>query len=114
MKLIVLFFIPLFFFCDSFAQKNKNTTYPSYDIVVNKFFNTYSSLDIKEDDQIKFEKKPDGWHINTTDGYSYKSTHDELFWSKVNNGFQKFNLKPDRKGNRKKIMKQTEKNLKVF
>lgn len=56
--------------------------YPRYKEVVQYYFNTYSSSNKTEDQILKFEKRPDGWHVcvrNYTTNYPLHK--DGLIWS---------------------------------
>lgn len=88
----LLLFLLIFIHSFSFSQKSKTITYPTYDAVVEEFYNTYSSIDLHVDAEIKFEKKPDGWHVSTKEYNSYKTIEDILVWSKKENAFQKINI----------------------
>lgn len=62
MKNSLLSFLIIFFSITSSAQADY-AFYPRYKEVVNYYFNTYSSSNKPEDYLIKFEKRPDGWHV---------------------------------------------------
>lgn len=92
MNMKKLFFcLLLFTFYTSFAQKEA-VVYPEYDVVVKKFFNTYSSCDLNFFSEIKFEKRPDGWHIATIDIDTRKNVEDVLLWSSKTKKFQQTDL----------------------
>lgn len=72
--------------------------YPSYETVIINFFKKYSVEDRPESkkitDVIKFEKKPNGWHVVVNNIDSVEQTiKDELFWSRKKNKFIKINFK---------------------
>jgi len=75
------------------SNKLEYLVYPDYDVVVTKFFSEYSTNDLKKAEQLKFAKKPTGWHVIIIDYSSTpKITKDELFWDKKNETFNKINF----------------------
>ncbi len=54
-------------------------TYPTYELVVRKFFDDYM---VDEDSQIKFQKKSTGWHISTWKyiDNEFSESSNEVFW----------------------------------
>jgi hypothetical protein len=68
--------------------------YPSYEIIINEFFENYSIKDLPGSTQFVFEKRPDGWYITTIDySMGHKVLKNELFWNKERNKFQNIDFK---------------------
>ena len=67
--------------------------YPDYDVVISKFFDKYSIKNIPSTAQVKFEKRPTGWHITVID-YSAdpKTIKDEIFWNRERNKFKEIDF----------------------
>ena len=65
-----------------------NAEYITYKNVVELFFGKYSVAGIPNTSQVRFEKRPDGWHICIIE-YTDKqvTTTDELYWDKEKNKF---------------------------
>ncbi len=84
-----------FFLCKPLFCQTDYAGFPLYQNVLVKFFEKYSVQDIPKTSQLRFEKKPDGWHITVNDYSTGQSvtTKDEMFWSKKSNKFSdvKFN-----------------------
>jgi hypothetical protein len=67
--------------------------YPTYDVVVRKFFNEYSRRYIPLTAKINFEKRPTGWHITVIDHLvGSEIIKDEMFWNKEKKKFQKIDF----------------------
>ncbi|MCF8299386.1 MAG: hypothetical protein K9J13_17690 [Saprospiraceae bacterium] len=80
------------------SSQSKTIAYPSYKEVVRQFFMKYDANDRPNKygltDEIKFEKKPTGWHVVVMD-YSKKPNEikDELFWDSKKNKYRKLSFK---------------------
>jgi len=95
-KVIILLLLQISYFALS-AQVNY-LGFPSYENVVINFFNKYSIEDRPESreitDVIKFEKKPNGWHVVVNKINPVEQIiKDELFWSRKKNKYLKIKLK---------------------
>ena len=55
--------------CQVGFSQNDYSLFPTYKEVVRKFFEKYSTEEMNDSTQFKFEKKPDGWHV-TLRGYT--------------------------------------------
>ena len=72
-RLLIIALINLIAGCSSNTNETKSTVespskgnylqYPDYDHVVSRFFSKYSIKNIPYTAQIKFEKRPTGWHV---------------------------------------------------
>ncbi|MBL0052043.1 MAG: tetratricopeptide repeat protein [Bacteroidetes bacterium] len=93
MKLVIIFLLFMNMICH--GQQNK-ITYPSYENVINNFFEKYSVKDLPGrygiTDELKFEKKSDGWHVVVCDAMNNNVFKDELFWSTESASFLKINF----------------------
>jgi len=71
----------------SYCQAD-NAEYITYKNVVELFFGKYSVAGIPNTSQVRFEKRPDGWHVCIIE-YTDKqvTTKDELYWDKEKNKF---------------------------
>lgn len=82
-------------FC-AFAQKT--IEYPSYTTTLKHFFSNYSADERPKKGQlpmeVKFYKKPDGWHVRILDPYNSDQTIKEaLFWKRETGQFVELELK---------------------
>ncbi len=88
--------ITLLFFCFlNVLVSHSQTSFPSYKTIVNQFFSQYSSPS-SEYEQLKFLKKPTGWHVATesyNEGY-FQEIKQELFWDKESASFRKLLFDP--------------------
>jgi hypothetical protein len=77
----------LFSFCAS-AQSDY-AFYPRYKEVVQFYYTTYAASNVAENDILKFEKRPDGWHACVY-GYSaaYPLKKEGLLWSLQTKSFE--------------------------
>ena len=80
--LSVTFFAVILFQCfSSTGQNGKN--YPAYQEVLKSFFKNYSVADIPGTSQLRFEKRPDGWHAVVIDYSSGQTTiKNGLYWDR--------------------------------
>ena len=72
--------------------------YPNYETVVTRFFEKYSVIDRPNKthvtEEIKFEKRPTGWHIVVFDNIpNQKIVKDELFWDRQDRTYKSINFK---------------------
>ncbi len=75
------------------CTSHSNKKFPLFDTVVNEFYSIYSPDPIADASEMKFEKKPDGWHVTNRDYTSGKTVSDILFWSEKRDKFLELNLK---------------------
>ncbi|PKP22366.1 MAG: hypothetical protein CVU05_04250 [Bacteroidetes bacterium HGW-Bacteroidetes-21] len=62
--------------------------YPSYETIVNRFFDKYSPRDYSGTQELRFEKRPAGWFVTVTDYYNPgNKLKADLFWSSEKNKF---------------------------
>lgn len=85
-------------FANTFSQ-NHYTKYPSYETVVNRFFDDYSMTEDLKTFQLRFEKKPQGWYVVLSDYYDVtKELKNGLFWDIKKEKFQKIDFSKKEKG----------------
>ncbi len=68
--------------------------YPSYSNVLIYFFRQYSVKDIENTDQLKFQKKPDGWHVVYLNMMQDSTISDQLLWSRDKAAFVNVRFNP--------------------
>ncbi len=82
MKKLLLLLMPFLLGACINGQDNF-TNYPKYEIVVKTFFENYNLSSDFTDDQLKFEKRKNGWYICLYDIYnSNTKLKEDLFWNK--------------------------------
>lgn len=68
--------------------------YPDYMEVVNTFFEKYTVKEFEGKAEVRFEKRPDGWHVAVIDYNADRTTlKDALFWDKGKNKYVKTDFK---------------------
>ncbi len=89
MKKILIFACCLFFSFTANAQVSY-LKYPQYQVVVKKFFDTYTLSPEINPEQLRFEKRPTGWHVCLLE-YTVDADilSEELFWDRNKNKFKK-------------------------
>lgn len=72
----------------SFAQEEYKY-FPTYQKIIEKYFSIYSAANKTDTSVLRFERRPDGWHV-TLSGYSASAVpyKDELFWSNSQRTFE--------------------------
>ena len=71
-------------------QQDKSKDYPSYETIVSAFFENYAIKRYTWYNQIKFEKRPTGWHVLHSD--TETGAKSELLWSAKTKEFNPINL----------------------
>ncbi|HEU4470112.1 MAG TPA: hypothetical protein VFR58_03435 [Flavisolibacter sp.] len=79
MKLLLLFFCPLFCMAQS--------SFPSYSVVRKAFYEQYGYIPEENVDGINFAKKRQGWYVQVIDRVTEKTKQEQLFWSAGNGQF---------------------------
>ncbi|MCB9240393.1 MAG: hypothetical protein H6608_04655 [Flavobacteriales bacterium] len=85
MKFSRILFLLTFILCsfNSMAALEKAVgNYPSFEDMVNTFFNTYNApAELTAERLVKFARKKDGWHVYVTDFTGKTTVADEVVWS---------------------------------
>lgn len=77
------------------SAQNDYLKFPSYETVVHQFYDNYSSKKMSENTELRFEKRPTGWHITLNDATKdIGILKDELFWDLKKNKFNNINFEP--------------------